>query len=324
MRAFADKPKSTQQATVAKSTMSSRVSFGQSCDLSSILHLQRRIGNQAVQRRLKANTVNAKGVVPTARSVANGGGLDARVAGTGVNAATYDEDTSVPEERESIEPCGDQMRAVMGISTYGQPKLNISSAGDQFEQEADRVAKNECASSEGVPCSCPTCAEGPIPAQDGHTYTFLSRGSYGQTVPNFTRPSCTPAAAGAATLVAGSAAPAITVYPTGTYRVRRDDGVVQTATCTRLPAGLAATRAHEQSHANGARAAVTAANTAGGLPRNFATAAACSAAAPPILSAWNTSVNAAWANEVAHGPGTNPPTPQTFTQEHAAGNCTFT
>jgi hypothetical protein len=175
-----------------------------------------------------------------------------------------------------------------------------------------------------APVSCrsaPAALE--TPAQN-HTYTFTSRGSYGQTSPGFTRPSCVAGAGGAATLVAGSASPTITVFPTGTYRVRRDDGVEQTATCTRLAAGLAATRAHEESHAAGARAGVASANSAQGLPRNFPTAAACAAAVPGILAAWNTTVNAAWANEVAHGPGTNPPTPQTFTEEHAAGTCTFT
>lgn len=158
----------------------------------------------------------------------------------------------------------------------------------------------------------------------GYTYTFISRGSYGQTSPGFTRPSCRAGARGTATLVAGSAAPTITVYRRGTYQVRRNDRVLKTATCTRLAAGLRATRAHENSHAAGARRGVASANTAQGLPRNFATAAACAAALPGILTPWNATVNRVWANEVAHGPGTNPPTAQTFTQENAAGTCTFT
>ena len=116
----------------------------------------------------------------------------------------------------------------------------------------------------------------------------------------------------------GSAAPTIRVFATGTYQVRRDsDGVVQTATCTRLDAGKAATQAHEDSHATGARNAVTAANTAAGT--TFADMAACTAA----VTTWNTSVNAAWTNERNHGPGTNPPTAATFAEEHAAGGCTF-
>ena len=303
--------------------------------------------------------------------------LDAYSSASGVDSATCDEDTPVPEEPESLEPCGDNthsdcaekkgiraegtqpasackgLRASIlagggrrlalnaqalaagddgafaegqsiGISAHGQSKLNVSSPADQSEQQADRVAKNECIPSEGGQCSCPTCAEGALQAQDAYTYTFNSRGSYGQTDPGFSRPSCAASAAGASTIVAGSAAPTITVFPTGTYQVTRNDGAVKTATCTRLAAGLAATRAHENSHAAGARAAVAAANTAQGLPMNYATAALCTTALPAILTAWNTSVDAAWTNEVTHGPGTNPPTAQTFAQENAAGNCTFT
>ncbi len=124
-------------------------------------------------------------------------------------------------------------------------------------------------------------------------------------------------------MVGGTASPAVTVFPNGTYSVRRNDGVIRTATCTRSAAGAAATLAHENSHANGARAAATAANTAAGLPTNFATAAACAAALPAVVTAWWASVNPVWNNEINHGPGTNPPTAQTFTQENAAGSCTF-
>jgi Domain of unknown function (DUF4157) len=176
----------------------------------------------------------------------------------------------------------------------------------------------------------PMQAPPPVVAPAVHTYTFISRGSYGQTTPGFTQPSCAAgAAAGTATLVGGSASPSVTVFPNGTYQVRRDDGVVQTATCTRSAAGLAATTAHENSHAAGARAGATAANTAAGLPQNFADSAAntaaaqCAAALPGARTTWNATANAAWQNEVTHGPGTNPPTAQTFTQEHAAGSCTF-
>lgn len=189
---------------------------------------------------------------------------------------------------------------------------------------------DKCLKCQGGLSDCAKCAgDDPIPMQAGPppppTYTFISRGSYGQTLANFTPPSCAAAAPPAvtSTMVAGTAAPTVTVFPTGTYSVRRNDGVIQTATCTRVPAGLAATTAHENSHANGARNAVTAANTAAGLPRAFPTGAACSAALPGVLGTWNASVNAAWTNEVNHGPGTNPPTAQTFTQEHAAGLCTF-
>ncbi len=52
MRTFAEKQKVTQQTTSAKSTISGRAYFGHSQEVNSILHLQRTIGNQFVQRVL--------------------------------------------------------------------------------------------------------------------------------------------------------------------------------------------------------------------------------------------------------------------------------
>ncbi len=50
MRTFAQKPKATQKTTSAKTALPARARFGLSRDVKSILHLQRTIGNQAVQR----------------------------------------------------------------------------------------------------------------------------------------------------------------------------------------------------------------------------------------------------------------------------------
>lgn len=61
MRTFAQKPTATQQTTSAKSTLPGRIPFGQSREVSSIFHLQRTIGNQAVQRLLEANTGEVEG-----------------------------------------------------------------------------------------------------------------------------------------------------------------------------------------------------------------------------------------------------------------------
>lgn len=61
MRTFAHKPKENQQTTSAKSTIPGRARFGQGREANSILHLQRTIGNQAVQRLLEANTMNVQG-----------------------------------------------------------------------------------------------------------------------------------------------------------------------------------------------------------------------------------------------------------------------
>lgn len=218
------------------------------------------------------------------------------------NAIARDE--GAPEEAEPESPCGDRVRA------------------------ADQVVTNDCTAFRDKSCGCAKCSsdesEAPVPMQTppaaAPTFTFISRESYGETTPNITRPTCTANADGTTAMSAGSAAPTIAVFPQGRYQVRRNDGVQQTATCNRLPAGMARTRTHEESHVRGVNNGVAAANTAaGGLPRNFPTAAACATA----LATWNTSVNAVLANEGAHGPGTDPPTPQTFTEEHAAGRCTF-
>ena len=56
MRTFAEKPKTTQPTTSAKSTALSRAHFGQGRDPNSILNLQRTIGNQAVQEALIKST----------------------------------------------------------------------------------------------------------------------------------------------------------------------------------------------------------------------------------------------------------------------------
>lgn len=61
MRTFVEKPKANWQANSAKATLSALASFRQNREIGAIRHLQRTIGNQAVQRLLKANTRNVKG-----------------------------------------------------------------------------------------------------------------------------------------------------------------------------------------------------------------------------------------------------------------------
>lgn len=65
MRTFADKPKATQRNTSASSMMPPRGHFGYSHEANPIFHLQRTIGNQAVERLLEANTRDAKGNATT-------------------------------------------------------------------------------------------------------------------------------------------------------------------------------------------------------------------------------------------------------------------
>jgi len=66
MRTFEQQPKADQQATPAKSTMQGRASFGQSRGANSILHLQRTIGNRAVQRLLEGKAGDVQGDLSTA------------------------------------------------------------------------------------------------------------------------------------------------------------------------------------------------------------------------------------------------------------------
>lgn len=68
MRSFAEKSKATQQTTSVKSTISNRAHFGQSRDVNSIPHLQRTIGNQALQRLLQSNAENLNAVLTPASS----------------------------------------------------------------------------------------------------------------------------------------------------------------------------------------------------------------------------------------------------------------
>ena len=133
MRTFAQKPKATQQTTSAKSTISGRAHFGQSREVNSILHVQRTIGNQAVQRMLQTNTEELKA------------GLT---------------DTALPHFGHDLS------RIPMHPPTAGaiQTKLAINKPGDEYEQEADRVAEQVMRMPEpqlqrACPCGggCPKC-----------------------------------------------------------------------------------------------------------------------------------------------------------------------
>ena len=109
MRTFAQKPKDAKQTKSAKSTKPNRALSGQSRAVQSILHLQRTIGNQAVQRLLQSNAEE----------------LQAGAASTASTRFSHD------FSRISIfSPSPVQV----------QPKLTINTPGDKYEQEADRVA----------------------------------------------------------------------------------------------------------------------------------------------------------------------------------------
>ena len=110
MHTFAQKPKTTQRTTPAKSTIRGRGHLWQSPELISILHLQGTIGNQAVQRMLQ----------PDAQEP------EAGLIGPALRRFGYD---------FSRIPIHSTPAGVI------QAKLAINKPGDEYEQEADRVAE---------------------------------------------------------------------------------------------------------------------------------------------------------------------------------------
>jgi len=133
MRTFVQKPKAPQQAKPAKPTIRGRAHFEQSHDVNSILHLQRTIGNQAVQRLVQANAEELhRGSATTA----------------------------------STRFAHDFSRIPIHCPVAGaiQTKLAISQPGDEYEQEANHVAEQIMLMSEpqlqrACPCGggCPKC-----------------------------------------------------------------------------------------------------------------------------------------------------------------------
>jgi len=135
MRTLAQKPKTPQQATPAKSTILGRAHFGQSREVNSTLHLQRTIGNQAAQPLLQADAEELnRGLATT--------------ASTG-----FAHDVS-------------QMPVRHGPPANAQAKLTGSSPREIYEQEADRVSEEVLRMSDprpqhACPCGggCPQCRE---------------------------------------------------------------------------------------------------------------------------------------------------------------------
>jgi hypothetical protein len=120
MHKFIQKPKTTQQATPARSTITGRSHFGQSREVSSILHLQRTIGNQAVLRLLQAKQEKASSTL----------GAEAYTTGTRIGfRAPPDLHTAAYEAAHVVQ----QGRGVQLSGGVGQ-------TGDRYEHHADAVA----------------------------------------------------------------------------------------------------------------------------------------------------------------------------------------
>ena len=124
MRTFMQNPKESQQTTSAKFTKPSPANHEQSREMSPALHLQRRIGNQAVQRLLQTNA-EEPGLAPP---------------GTSRSRLAHD------SKRTPLHP-----PSAGAIQT----KMMISQPQDKHEQEADRVSDHVMRMPEpqrAVPC----------------------------------------------------------------------------------------------------------------------------------------------------------------------------
>lgn len=149
MRTFAQKPRTTQPATSAKTSTVIQDHVGQGRDPNSILNLQRTIGNQALLRLLQSNAEERNALL------------------TGTTSPHFGHDFSripVPAPKAGAM----------------QKKLAINTPGDEYEQEADRVAEQVMRMPEpqmlrACPCGggCSKCQEDEIlqrktaPAVDG-------------------------------------------------------------------------------------------------------------------------------------------------------------
>lgn len=110
MRTFVQKPNTRQPTTSAKASLVSRAHVAQGHDPNSILNLQRKTGNQALLRLLQSNAEECNAVF------------------SGIAPPHFGHDFS---------------RIPVGPRTAGtiQTKLAINAPGDEYEQEADRVAE---------------------------------------------------------------------------------------------------------------------------------------------------------------------------------------
>lgn len=133
MRTFAQKSKANHHTTSAKSAILGRSNFGQSHQVSTVLHLQRTIGNQSVQRMLQTH---------------------AEESDVGLTAAAS------PRFGHDFSQIPIHPPAAGAIQT----KLAINKAGDEYEQEADRISEQvmrppEPRSQRACACggACPKC-----------------------------------------------------------------------------------------------------------------------------------------------------------------------
>lgn len=169
MRTFVQKPKAAQQITPAKSATLGRALLSRSQAVNSISHVQRMIGNQAVQQLLRFRPPHAPSSVGSAPPVAaneDGGPAPAHVTQEVPSPLQMSptDPALAPQETESeilpdlkmlrreawqtaegwFPPTGSIQRKCSACAAEEeevQPKLPVSQPGDVLEQEADRFAE---------------------------------------------------------------------------------------------------------------------------------------------------------------------------------------
>ena len=207
MHTFAQKPKAPNQTTSAKPTIPGRAHFGQSREVNSILHLQRTIGNQAVQRMLQTHATHVPGpgrpLPDGARSfferrfghdlghvrIHTGETADISARALGARAFTAGHDISFrqgayqPESADGRNLLAHEVAHVVQNARNGTVR-RVSRPGDSAEVEADHVAARISAGAESGPlrAAAPEISRQPTPGKEyveleitpgeGGTYTI--------------------------------------------------------------------------------------------------------------------------------------------------------
>lgn len=153
MYTFAQKPKAIHPTTAANSAILSRAHFAQSRDPNSIFNWQYMIQNQAVQRLLEINEGDVKG------------------------------GPAIPETAD-FDNVFSRVRVHTPIPRAIRTKLAVNEAGDEYEQEADRISEQVMRMSEPHlqrACACegthPKCQMG----ESGHGHNHLQTQRFGSS-----------------------------------------------------------------------------------------------------------------------------------------------
>jgi len=157
MRTFSERPKAGETTTATKSTIPDRPHFGENRKASSILYLQRTIGNRAVRQLLEKNATRCGGepITEIARFSHDFSQIPLHSSATPTTqtllaiSKPWDDNDQITDVRDEMRPAPHTSPlTVSGLHFFAAPvkapsiqrKPTISSPGDPFEREADDVA----------------------------------------------------------------------------------------------------------------------------------------------------------------------------------------